>query len=133
MEERDERRDPVAEQLVDQAVVEVEALLVHRAASAGDDPRPCDRQPEGVDPELAHERDVLAVAVVEVARDRTAVAVPDLAGRCAEAIPDALTAAVLGGCALDLKRGGRGTPDEVSRKRAKRQVGHGGPLVDGVQ
>ena len=113
MEERDERRDPVAEELVDEPVVEVEALRVHRTASARDDPRPRDREAERIDPELAHERDVVAIAVVEVARDRAVVAVPDLAGRCAEAIPDALAAAVLGRRAFDLVRGGRGAPDEV--------------------
>ena len=95
--------------------------------------RPRDRQPERVDAELAHERDVVAVAVVEVARDGAVVAVADLAGRGAEAIPHALAAAVLGGRAFDLERRRRRAPDEVGREGAKRQVGHGGPLVDGVQ
>ena len=92
--ERDERLDVVREQLVDHPVVEVETGLVHPAATLREDPRPRDREPERRRPELAHQRDVLAIAVVEVARDRAALAVADLAGRRAEAIPDALAAPV---------------------------------------
>ena len=53
--ERQERLDAVREQLVDEAVVEVEAGLVHAAATLGDDPRPRDREAVGVEPELAHQ------------------------------------------------------------------------------
>ena len=56
----EERRDAVAEQLVDEPVVEVEALRVHRPAALRDDARPRDREAERVEPELAHERDVVA-------------------------------------------------------------------------
>ncbi len=114
VEERHVRRDAVAEQLVDEAVVEVEALLVHRAAAVRQDARPRDREAERVDAELAHERDVVAVAVVEVARDLAVVAVSHFAGRRAEAIPDALAAAVLVGGAFDLVRRGCRAPDEVA-------------------
>ena len=44
--------DAAGEQLVDEAVVVVEPGLVHAAASLGQDPRPRDREAEGVDPEL---------------------------------------------------------------------------------
>ena len=128
VEERHVRRDAVAEQLVDEPVVEVEALLVHVSAPARDDARPRDREAERVEPELAHERDVVAIAVVEVARDRAVVAVAHLAGRRAEAIPHALAAAVLVRGALDLVRRRRRAPDEVGRERAKRLVRHGCPL-----
>ena len=101
------------------AVVEVEAGLVHASAALGQDPRPRDREAVRRQAELAHQRDVLAVAVVEVARDRAVLAVPNLARRRAEAIPDALAAAVLDRCALDLVRGGRGAPDEAWREGAE--------------
>ena len=116
VEERHVRRDAVAEQLVDQPVVEVEARCVDAPRARRDDARPGDREAERVEAELAHQRDVVAVAVVEVARDRAGVAVPHLAGRRAEAVPDALAAAVLVGRAFDLVRRGRRAPDEVGRE-----------------
>ena len=44
------------------------------------------------------------------------VATADLAGRRAEAIPDAFAAAVLVGGSFDLVRGGGGAPEEVGRE-----------------
>ena len=59
-------------------------------------------------------------SVVRVAGDRARVAVHDVPGHVAEAIPDALAAAVLAGRSLDLV-GGRGrAPDEVGREVAVR-------------
>ena len=43
---------PFAQQLVDQAIVEVEALGVRRARSFRKHPRPCDRKPVGLDAEF---------------------------------------------------------------------------------
>src|SRR5438105_2810293 len=114
-------------QLVDEAVVEVEARLIHASASAREDARPRDREPERVEPELAHERDVVAIAVVEVAREVPGVAVSHLPRRRAEAIPNALTAAFIVRRALDLVRGGGGAPQKVVREGAR--VGrHRGPF-----
>ena len=115
VEQRRERRDAGGEQRIDEPVVEVEPRLVHATAAVGEDARPRDREAERVEPELAHQLDVVGVPVVEVARDRAGVAVANLAGCRAEAIPDALAAAVLGRCALDLVRGGRRAPDEAVR------------------
>ena len=70
VEERRERLDVVREQLVDEAVVEVEPGLVDRPAPRRHDARPGDREAKRVEPELAHQRDVVGIAVVEVARDR---------------------------------------------------------------
>src|SRR3954471_9724366 len=95
VEERRERGDPRGEQVVDEPVVEVETGLVHPAAAFGKDAWPGDREAERVEPELAHELDVLWIPMVEVARDRAGVTAPNLAGRGAEAIPDALAAPVL--------------------------------------
>ena len=128
VEERHVRVDAVAEQLVDEPVVEVETCCVDAAAALGQDARPRDREAERVEAELAHQRDVVAVAVVEVARDRAVVAVPDLAGRGAEAVPDALAAAVFVRRAFDLVRGGCRAPDEVGRERPRELTRHGLPL-----
>ena len=126
VEERRERRDPFGEQGVDEPVVEVEPALVHLPATFGQDPRPRDGEAERVEPEVAHEGDVVGIAVIEVARDRARVAAANLAGRRAEPVPDALAAAVGGGGALDLVRGRGRTPEEVGRERACGR--HGCPL-----
>src|SRR3954451_22856669 len=118
VEERRERLDVVREQLVDEAVVEVEAGLVDRTAARRHDPRPRDREPERVEPELAHQLHVLGIPVVEVARPLPGVAVPNLPRRGAEAVPDAFSASVLLGRALDLVRRRGGAPEEVGRERA---------------
>ncbi len=114
--ERDERLDLVLEQLVDHAVVEVEPRLVDATAALGQDPRPRDREPERRRPELTQQRDVVAIAVVEVAGGRAALAVANLAGRRTEAIPDALAAAVEIGRPLDLVGGGARAPEEPRRE-----------------
>ena len=118
VEERRDGLDPVREQLVDEAVVEIEAGLVHAPAAAGNDARPRDGEAERVEAELAHERDVLGIAVVEVAGDVARVAVPHLAGRRGEPVPDTLAAPVLGGRAFDLVRRGRSAPEEAGRQDA---------------
>src|SRR5213079_2280218 len=79
VEERRKRRDAGGEELVDEPVVEVEARPVDPPTPFGEDPRPGDREPERVEPQLAHQHDVLAIAVVEVAGDRAGVASAHLA------------------------------------------------------
>ena len=107
------RVDSTREQLVDDAVVVVEAGLVHASGPVGEDSRPRDRETERVEAELAHQARVLAVAVVRVARDDAAAPVHDVPRAGAVPIPDALPAAVLARGALDLVRGGRRAPDEA--------------------
>ena len=72
---------PFASSCVDEAVVVVEAGLVHRPAAVGEDPWPRDREAVRVEAELPHEAHVLRVAVVRVARNAAGVAVRDPAGR----------------------------------------------------
>ena len=113
VEERRERFDVVRQQLVDEAVVEVEPGLVDRSAARRNDPRPRDREAKRVEPEVAHQRHVVGVAVVEVAGWFPRVAVPDLPGRRAEPIPDTLATAVLVHRAFDLVRRRGGAPEEI--------------------
>ena len=115
--ERDEGLDPAREELVDHPVVEVEAGRVHAATPVGHDPRPGDRESVRADSEVAHQLDVVAEAVVRVARDDARVAVDDRARQRGEAIPDALAAPVLGDRPLDLVGGARRSPDEPWREK----------------
>src|SRR5438067_2197460 len=125
---RNQRLCRPSTQLVDELVVEVEACSVDAAPAVRQHSRPGDREAERVEAQLAHQRHVLAVAVVEVAGDGAVVAVADFSGGRAEAIPDALAATVLVRRTFDLIRRGRGAPDEVSWERLCELARHGGPL-----
>ena len=87
--------DAGRQQGVDQTVVKGEAGLVGRAAAGGKDARPRRRKTIGTYPEIAHQRDVLAVAVVVIARDVAGIAVGDAPLLPTERIPDAGAAPVL--------------------------------------
>ena len=129
--QRHDRLDLVREQLVDDSVVEVEPGVVHAPVALGQHPRPRDREPERVDAEVVREGDVVAVAVVEVARQRAALAVADVARLLAEAVPDAEPAPVGLGRALDLVRGRGCAPEERLREpRAFVGGGRHGYLTD---
>jgi hypothetical protein len=118
--ERDVGCDPPRAQLVHEAVVEVEPRRVHGARAVGDDARPGHGEPVGVEAELRHQGDVLAVPVVVVAGHVAVVTPRHPAGRMGEPIPDALAAPVLGDGALDLVGGGGGAPQEPRRERILR-------------
>ena len=79
--------DAGGEQLVDEAVVEVQAGGVEGAAAPGLDPRPGDREPVGVDPELAHEPDVFVRAVIVIAGDGGGVPVQDVPRLLGKGVP----------------------------------------------
>ena len=64
---------PCSDQLVDEAVVEVESRRVGRPGRSGWIRGQRDREPVAADAEPLHQRDVLDVAVVVVARDLAAV------------------------------------------------------------
>ncbi len=127
--QREEGIDPVLEQRVDEPVVEVEPGRVHAATSFRQDARPRDGEAECVEAELLHQADVVGKAVVEVAGDRSGLAVPHLPRRGREPVPDALAAPVLGRGALDLVGGRSGTPEEVGGDR--RRLGHESPFGSG--
>jgi len=83
-----ERADSGLQQRVDQAVVEADPLLVDAAVALRQHSGPRDREPVGVDLELAHELDVRRPPVVVVAGDLTGVTVVDGPRDGAEGVPD---------------------------------------------
>src|SRR5206468_3083574 len=66
--------------------------------------------------QLAHERDVVAIPVIVIARHVAGVAAVDPSGRVREAVPDALPTAVGGHGPFHLVRRGGGAPFEPRRK-----------------
>src|ERR1700729_365983 len=67
--ERGRGGDATGSKLVQQLLVVVEALLIHCAPPAREDPWPGDREPVRVKAQRRHQRDVLAVAVIGVTGD----------------------------------------------------------------
>ena len=110
--EREPGVDAVAEQLVDQPVVEGQASGVDLSA-AWPDAGPGDGEAVGREAELGHQRHVFGHAVVVVAGDVAVVAVRDRPRDARERVPDGGRAAVLGGRALDLVRRGGRAPEEA--------------------
>ncbi len=111
--ERDHGRDAVHGEFVQQRAVVVQALGVGRAAAAGLDPRPGDREPVGLQAERGHQRDVLPVAVVGVAGDVAGVPAADVARGVAERVPHRRAPAVEARRALDLVGSRRRSPGEA--------------------
>ena len=110
--QRRQRPDPSLEHALDERPVEVEAALIRRPTSGRLDPRPRDREAVALEAERLHQVEILAPAVVVLARGVTRVAEVHLPLGGGEPVPDGLAAAVHLRRSLDLERSGRGPPDE---------------------
>lgn len=88
MVEGGDRLDALLQQGVGQRAVEVESPLDRRAAARRLHTGPRDGEPVGAHPEIGHDLDVLAPAVVVVGGHVTGVAVPHPAGRVRVGVPD---------------------------------------------
>ena len=86
--ERHERLDVVFEELVDHAIVEIDALLIGLTHPMRHDSRPRERDARGIESEVGHHRDVFTIEMVEIACDIAGIAMLDFPGRVREAIPD---------------------------------------------
>src|SRR3954449_5635165 len=124
--ERRERNDPSLAQTLGEAPVEVEPLHIRGPAPIRLHPRPRDGEPVSLDPELAHEVEVLAPAEVMLASRLAGGGARNIARAGREAVPDRLAAAVGPRGALDLERRGPGSPDERGwgppRRRQSRRL-----------
>src|SRR6476660_9802540 len=122
MVQRRERRDAVSQQLVDKAVVEIEALWIWRAGAFREDARPGNRESIGLCAQRLHQLDVFLVEMIVVGRGIAVAVVGDGPGRAGEAVPDRRTAAILVHGSLDLIRRGRGAPQKPVRKTGGRSI-----------
>ncbi len=121
--------DAVFQQGVDQALVEVQALLVDPAAAFGHHPAPGHAEAVGLHAQFLHQPDVLAPAVVMVAGHVAGVVVEHAAGGVGETLPDAGTGAVGQRRAFDLVGRGGATPDEVLGETIRLRHGPSGSVV----
>ena len=88
---------PLLQQLVDQAIVEVEAQAVGLAAPLRQHARPGHGKPVDLRAEAPHQRHVFPIAMVVVARHIAGIAIGNTARLSAEQVPDAGSAPVLCG------------------------------------
>mmetsp|Transcript_45138 Transcript_45138/g.130670 ORF Transcript_45138/g.130670 Transcript_45138/m.130670 type:complete len:224 (-) Transcript_45138:214-885(-) len=116
----DPRINLVLHQLIEEVVVELDALLVHGPlVSVRDHPAPGDGQAVGLEAQLGHEFHIVAVAVVVVVCDVAGLevnahALQHLAVR--DGVPDGGCAAALRRPAFDLVGRRRCAPDKVLGK-----------------
>src|ERR1044072_9287643 len=92
--QRRERLDAVRQQLVDKAIVEIEAPWIWRAGPFREDARPCDRESIGPCTQRLHELDVFLVETIVVGRGIAVAVVGDGPGRVRKTVPDRWAAAV---------------------------------------
>src|SRR6516165_4524973 len=111
--EADPGFDAGRKQGIDESVVERKSRLVGCTASARQHARPGDGEAVGVDAEIAHQRNVFAIATIVITGDLAGVAVLHLAGHATIAVPDAVAAAVGMSRTFDLKARGRYPPGKV--------------------
>ncbi len=121
VEQRSERLDSRVEERIDETPIEIQALLVQAPDAFGEDAAPGDAEPVRVEREAPHERDVLWITVVVVARDVAVVAAVHVTRRVREPVPVARPCPVGERRALDLIGGGRGSPEESLRKSEVRR------------
>src|SRR5215831_13457329 len=93
--ERRERRDAVGDEVVDEPVVEVEALRIWRAGALRKYPRPRNREPIRSGAERLHRPHVVSISVVVIVGDVAVVVVADLSRRVRERVPYRRATAIL--------------------------------------
>jgi hypothetical protein len=119
MVQRGERLDAGSLQLIDETVVEIDALRIGLAGSLRKNAGPGDGEPVGFRADVLHQRDVFLVTVIVVVGDIAGVAVSDVAGRVRVSVPDRLALAVLVPRAFDLVSRGGGAPIETVGERSR--------------
>ena len=115
--ERDVRNDALLEEFIDEAVVEGNTPRFDGPGPIRDDSGPCGGQVVCRDSRVGHERDVLGVPVVVVARDVPGFPIVNAPGFAYESVPGRLALSVLVPGAFDLVRRSRDPEHEVARKR----------------
>ena len=103
---------------IDQALVEIEAFLVHRPAAILQNPRPGQTEAIVLRPELSHQLYVRFVAMVVVAGDLPAARIVDPPRHLTESVPNARLAAAFRRRTFHLKRSGGRAPGKIRRESA---------------
>ena len=110
------RFDALGEQFIDQSVIKAQPLAVDGACACGKHAWPGNGKAIRVDADLAHQVDVLLVAMIVVASDVACVPFPDLSGLPRQHVPDGKSFLVFVPRAFDLIRGRCNAPGEIAWK-----------------
>jgi hypothetical protein len=94
--------DAVRQQLIQQPVVEIEALWVWRAGSLREDTRPSNRKTIGFCAQRLHQLNVFPVKMIMVGRGVGVAVIGDGPARVGETVPNRWAAAVFVDGPLDL-------------------------------
>ena len=116
MEERHVRHDAVREQLVQHALVVVEARLARLAGALRKDPRPRDRHPVSADAQVLQQSHVFFVEMIGIVGHVARIAVVGLTRSMREHVPDRRSASAFVDSAFNLVRGRRAAPHKAMRK-----------------
>src|SRR5579883_3003125 len=120
MVERGNRADIPGEQVIDQAVIEIQAAFIDCPRSRRQDAGPGEREAIGVQIKLSHERNVFRHAVVVICCYLACLALIRCTGRRRKVIPDGGSSSIFMGRALYLVSRGSGTPEKVWREKGSR-------------
>src|SRR5262249_55046595 len=110
-----EWHDPDSDQLVHQAVVEIEALRVWLTGPGRKDARPGDGKPIRIRAEVLHQRHVFLVSMIVIVCDVAGIAVLDVARRVRVGVPDRWALAIFIPRAFYLVRRSTRAPIEPAR------------------
>src|SRR5262245_23069493 len=113
-----------SDQLVHQAVVEIEALRVWLTGPGRKDARPGDGKPIRVRAEVLHQRHVFLVSMIVIVCDVAGIVVLDVARRVRVGVPNRGALAILIPRAFDLVRGRAGAPKEPVWKLSRCEPSH---------
>ena len=116
VEERDVGRDAVLLQLVEHALVVVEARRIRLAGALRKNARPRNRHAVRADAQILEQPHVFLVEVVGIVGHVARIAVVGLARRMREHVPDRRSAPALVHSAFNLVGGGGASPHEARRK-----------------
>src|SRR6516164_1292038 len=117
--ERREWRDAVSDEVVEEPVVEVEALRIWRARALREYARPRNREPIRSESECLHRLHVVPISVIVIIGDVAVVVVADLSRRVRKRVPDRGATTILADGAFDLIGGGGGSPEKSRGKGAR--------------
>jgi hypothetical protein len=116
MKEGHKRTDVVLEELINEAIVELETFFVHRAVRPADDTGPGNGKPVGLQFYFFHEGDILLIAMVVIAGDPAGRTIRYLSRHIAKIIPDGRHFPVLVPGPLDLVGCGGRAPEKLFGK-----------------
>src|SRR5579875_4187876 len=106
----------LCQQCINQALIKIQAALIHRPCALRQDTRPGERETVGIEVQRCHQSDVLCHAVVVVGSDIACLSLMSSTSYTSKGIPDGWPSTILQRCTLNLIGRGSGAPEEIGGK-----------------